>query len=131
MSEYNANPNPGAPNPGAPNPGAENEIPVFDPADIEKNKTMAGLAYFIFFLPLISDANSPFGRFHANQGLLLLLAGIATSIISAILAFTIIIPILGFLVYIAIFVFAIIGLIDGLNGRAKFLPLIGKIKIIK
>ena len=131
MSEYNANPNPGAPNPGAPNPGAENEIPVFDPEDIAKNKTMAGLAYIIFFLPLVTDANSPFGRFHANQGLLLLLAAIGVGLVSAILAFTIIVPIIGFIAHIAIMVFAIIGLIDGLNGRAKFVPLIGKLKIIK
>jgi hypothetical protein len=43
-------------------------IPVFDQADIEKNKTMAGLAYLLFFLPLVACPDSPFGRFHANQG---------------------------------------------------------------
>jgi len=34
--------------------------------DIEKNKTMAGLSYFIFFLPLIACPDSKYAKFHAN-----------------------------------------------------------------
>ncbi len=102
---------------------------VFTPEDIEKNKIMSALAYVLFFLPLVACPESRFGRYHANQGLLLLIVGIAGGIILGI------IPIIGWILlpffYIATFVFAIIGFINGLNGRAKPLPLFGKFKIIK
>lgn len=105
------------------------EIPVFDQADIEKNKTMAGLAYIIFFLPLVACPDSPFGRFHANQGLVLLILGVAGSIILTI------IPVLGWIILpffsLFILVLVIIGLVNGLGGKAKQLPLIGKIRLIK
>ncbi|MDY4192559.1 MAG: hypothetical protein SOX72_10175 [Oscillospiraceae bacterium] len=38
---------------------------------------------------------------------------------------------LGFAVSIAIGVFAILGIVNALNGKMKPLPLIGKIKILK
>lgn len=103
---------------------------VFDPADIEKNKTISALAYLLFFLPLIVCPESKFGRFHANQGLLLLIFGFGAGFISAM------IPILGWfillpLVSIGCVVFFIIGLINTLDGKAKNLPLFGKIRIIK
>lgn len=104
-------------------------IPNFDQADIEKNKTMAGLAYIIFFLPLVACPDSPFGRFHANQGLVLLILGVAGSIILTI------IPVLGWIVLpffsLFILVLVIVGLVNGLGGKAKELPLIGKFRLIK
>lgn len=107
----------------------EEGIPNYDPADIEKNKTIAGLAYIIFFLPLIACPDSPFGRFHANQALLLWILGAGGSIILTI------IPIIGWIILplfgIFVFVLAIMGLINGLNGKAKELPLIGKFRLIK
>ena len=97
--------------------------------DIEKNKVMAALAYFLFFLPLVVCPDSPFGRYHANQGLLLLIVGIAGGVILGI------IPIIGWILlpffYIAVAVFAIIGLMNALKGLAKPLPLFGKFQIIK
>jgi uncharacterized membrane protein len=80
---------------------------IFDPADIEKNKTMAGLAYFIFFLPLLACPDSAFGKFHANQALLLLIVSIAGSIVLSI------IPIIGWLLmplfFVGVCVFGIMG----------------------
>ncbi len=108
--------------------------------DIEKNKTMGGLAYFLFFLPLVSCPDSKYGRFHANQGLLLLLAFIAAiivdTIISAILT-TIswrlwtIANLFTLVIYIPITVVGILGLVNGFSGKAKELPFIGKYRIIK
>ena len=110
-------------------PGAAQADEVFDPADIEKNKVMAGLAYLLFFLPLVACPDSRFGRFHANQGLLLLIVSIAGGIILGI------IPIIGWVLmpifYIAVMIFAIMGLINGLNGKSKKLPLFGNFTIIK
>lgn len=113
----------------APNTTGNQEIPVFDQEDIEKNKTMAGLAYFIFFLPLIVCPESKFAKFHANQGLLLLIFGFGGSLILGI------IPIIGWLILLVypfvILAFGIIGLINGFGGKAKELPLIGRFRIIK
>lgn len=104
---------------------------AFAPEDIEKNKVMSALAYLgiLFFLPLVTCPESQFGKFHANQGLLLLLAWLAGTIV-----FTII-PIIGWIllpVYsLAIFILFLFGLINTLNGKAVELPLIGKIRILK
>lgn len=99
-----------------------------DPADVEKNKTMAILAYFIFFLPLITDAkDSPFAKFHANQALVLILGWVVLTFIN-------IIPFLGQLIWmigaIAFFVFWIMGIINASNGQMKELPLIGGIHLL-
>lgn len=107
----------------------ENDQEEFDPQDIEKNKTMAGLAYLIFFLPLIACPDSKFAKFHANQALILWLAGIAGSII---LGF---IPIIGWILLpvftIALIIFGVMGLVNGLGGKAKKLPIVGNYTLIK
>jgi uncharacterized membrane protein len=124
---------------GAP-PGAGTAEEVYSPQDIEKNKVMAGLAYFIFFLPLVACPESRYGRFHANQGLLILIAsiggGIVLAILSAILGLislylVIISTLLYIVLYVGITILVIMGLINGLNGKAKPLPVIGHIKLIK
>ena len=90
--------------------------------DVTKNKGMAIVAYFIFFLPLLTDAkNSQFAMFHANQGLLLLIASI-------ILWF---IPIIGWIVNIVVLIFWIMGIVGAAQGKMKPLPLIGGIKILR
>ena len=89
------------------------------------NKTMGVLAYFIFFLPLLVDSENEFGRFHANQGLLVFILSIVASIVGSI------IPILGWVGSILVLVLAIIGIINASKEEMKELPLIGSIKIIK
>lgn len=121
---------------------AQQAQPVFDPADIEKNKTVAALAYlgFLFFLPLVTDAESRFGRFHANQGLILLIAGtvgyIAVSIVSFILGLIWwVLGFIGTLLYLALSVVLVIFVIKGImsasNGKAEPLPMIGKFTLLK
>ena len=100
----------------------------FDKDDIEKNKAMGLLAYILFFIPLLAAKDSPFARYHANQGLVLFLCGLISSVLW-------IIPILGWIIApilsIVITVLAVIGIINALNGKAKELPIIGKFKILK
>jgi len=102
---------------------------AFDQADIDSSKTMAGLAYLIFFLPLLVCPQSKYARFHANQALLLLIVSIAGTII---LSF---IPVLGWFLLplfgLFIFVLFVMGLINGFNGKAKRLPVFGKFDILK
>ena len=100
----------------------------FNKDDIEKNKAMGLLAYILFFIPLLAAKDSPFARYHANQGLVLFLCGLISSVLW-------IIPILGWIIApilsIVITVLAVIGIINALNGKAKELPIIGKFKILK
>ncbi|MBR0575283.1 hypothetical protein KCG48_02905 [Proteiniclasticum sp. BAD-10] len=95
---------------------------------MEKNKVVAAIAYLIFFLPLIAAPDSKFGRFHANQGLVLLIVGMVGNLVLGM------IPILGWILLplysLAIFVLAVLGLVNTLNGKAKKLPIIGKINLI-
>ncbi len=111
-----------------------------DPADIEKNKTFGGLAYFLFFLPLVACPESKYGRFHANQGLLLLILGVGGGIIIGILSAIIgaiswrlswLSVILSLVFSVVMITMGVIGLMNGFTGKAKELPVIGKIRIIK
>ncbi|MEL7622766.1 MAG: hypothetical protein AAGU12_04180 [Clostridiales bacterium] len=101
----------------------------YTPEDVEQNKTMAGLAYFIFFLPLIACPQSKYARFHANQALILLILGVAGNVILGI------IPIIGWILMpffgIGVLILGIMGLINGFGGKAKELPIIGKFTILK
>lgn len=108
---------------------AERAVPIFEKADVEKNKVIAGLAYLLFFLPLIACPDSPFGRFHANQALLLWILGAGGSFILTTIPAICwsLLPFFGILVLIL----AISGLLNGMNGKAKELPLIGKLRILQ
>lgn len=100
----------------------------YDTQDIEKNKVMAVLAYIIFLIPLLAAKDSKFARFHTNQGLVLFIGGILSSVIAAI-------PIIGWIIApiagIIITILAVIGIVNALGGKAKELPIIGKFKILK
>jgi len=102
--------------------------------DVQQNKVVAVLAYLsiLFFLPLVVCPGSPYGRFHANQALLLLLAGFASEFVCFILL-VIFWPLifLIYLVMIALVVFMIIGMVSASKGEMKDLPLIGKFRLIK
>lgn len=122
----------------------KHDIPIneaFDSEDIEKNKSMAVLAYLgiLVLIPLFSAKESPYVRFHANQGLVLCIAAIlysiACSIINAIILaiswkLYFITSILGF-AGIAFLVLAVMGIVNAVNGRVKELPLLGKYRIVK
>ncbi len=125
-----------------------------DPKDAAENKVYAILAYIgILVLVTIFGApkNSKFARFHANQGLTLLIAeviyGIFTGIICGIIRAIVpdyqfifggtgaavysVVSVLLSLISIVFLVFAIIGIVNAATGKAKELPIIGKIKILK
>lgn len=110
-----------------------NQQSTFDPADIEQNKVISALSYFaiLFFLPLVAAPNSKFGRFHANQSLLLLIFCIITGIVSAIVGW---IPFVGSLISTLLglidIVLVLYGLINTLQGKAIELPFIGHIRLI-
>lgn len=106
-----------------------------------KEKVFSVLAYFgiLVLIPTLASSH-PFTRFHANQGLVLWIAGmisaVVVGIISAVLGFIPFIgPILGVIiggaVSIVLFVLAIIGIVHAVNEETKPLPIIGGITILK
>lgn len=113
----------------------------FSQQDIESNKVMAILAYLgiLVLVPIFAAKESKFARFHANQGLILFLAGIAYYIVLTIISAIIlaiswklyfIITILS-LVWLVFLVLAIIGIVNAAGGKAKELPVIGKFTLLK
>lgn len=109
----------------------------YAPEDIQNNKVMAILAYlsWLVLIPLIAAKDSKFARFHCNQGIVLAIIEIVIWAIFGALSF---IPLVGW-IFIVInsvlslgcFALAVIGIINAANGKAKELPLIGHIKLIK
>ena len=113
----------------------------FNINDIENNKIISILSYIsiLVLVPIFAAKESKFARFHANQGLVLLICeavyGVLYMILSAlVLAISwrlyFVITILGFLSF-AFVIFSILGLINAVKGEEKELPLIGKIRILK
>lgn len=113
----------------------------FAPEDIAQNKGMAILSYLsvLVLIPLFAAKDSRFARFHANQGLVLLVSEVVWSAVTGVLGRLLraISPFLGFvtailgLVNLLFLVLAIIGIVNAANGKAKELPLIGKIRLLK
>jgi len=106
----------------------------YDKDDIENNKVICALAYIpiLFFLPLIAcPKDSKFAKFHANQGLLLLILAIVCNVIGSLIG---LIPFVGTIVWILLEIVLVgaflFGLINTLQGKAKELPLIGGIRLI-
>ena len=109
----------------------------FDPNDIQQNKVMAILAYlsWLVLIPLFAAKESKFARYHCNQGIMLAIAEIIVWVIFGILS---IIPYVGWifivlnsLISLVCLVFAVTGIINAANGKAKELPFIGKFNILK
>ena len=116
----------------------KDETASFHPDDIAQNKTWGGLAYILFFLPLVGVPNSRYGRFHANQGLLFMILWIIVAVIVRILLWIFLFSGLFFIqeiisavLWIFVAIIGVIGLINGFTGKAKELPFIGKYRIIK
>ncbi len=106
------------------------EITGFEAQDIEKNKVIAALAYLIFFLPLLAAPDSKFGKFHANQGLWVLIIGFAVSIVLNFLPWFIRYYIVS-IVNLALFVFVVYLAYNAYSGKAFELPVVGNIVIFK
>ena len=107
-----------------------NTTDEFDPADIQANKIIAILSYIgiLVLVPILAANGSKFAKFHANQGLILL-------IIEFIVGIFVLFPfinILATLLWLLAFSLSIIGIVNAASGNATELPLIGSsIKLLK
>ena len=128
---------------------AEEEEAPPDP-DIEKNKAMAVLAYICFVIPLLGAPNSPYARFHTNQGIIscilwavAVIGCIVLQIAKWVVGFVFAsVPILkgffGCLLYplqafllVGAVTMMVYGIIQAATGEKKGLPLVGTWTIIK
>ena len=130
------------------------ETATHAPTDIQNNKVMGILAYIglLVFIPAFAVKNSRFAKFHANQGLNLLILAGAYGVVQFIL--TLILRLIFPFRYTSLFVVSrgviynilsgclsllwlvplalmVLGIINAATGKAKELPLIGKIKLLK
>ena len=119
--------------------------PRFDPQDIENTKYMNILAYLgiLFLIPMFVNKESKFTKFHVNQGIVLCIFSVAGTIVFGIIGAIVgMIPFIGWMIglvvslvslaySIVILVFTILGIVNTCTGKAKELPLIGKITIYK
>ena len=108
----------------------------YSASDIAEGKLMSVLSYLwiLFFLPLVVCPKSKFGRFHANQALVLLIVGIVFGVVASvigILKIGILTWIVGTVLGLADLALVILGIFYAATGKAKELPLIGQIRIIK
>ncbi len=106
----------------------------FDPEDIRANSSLSAVCYIsiLFFLPMVLRPDSRFARFHANQGLLCL---ILCALIGVVEACCGLIPVVGHvigaLIGLVSFGYFLFGFVNALNGKARELPFIGGISLIK
>lgn len=100
------------------------------PSSTDSNKIVYMLAYLgvLFFLPLVVNPVTPTGKFHANQGLLLLIASVACSIaISILTAILFVFAFLSWILNLAILALAIYGMVNAYNEKEIPLPVIGNL----
>lgn len=92
--------------------------------DGSNDRTMAIIAYILFFVPLIAVKNrSAYLNFHVNQGLILLIVAIVGNVILSFLGWR-------FMMFINIWdllmvVLAILGILSASKNEMKPLPVIG------
>jgi len=112
-----------------------------DAEDAEKNKIFGILAYLgiLCLVPIVAASDSPFAKYHANQGLVLFLLEITISIVLFVI--NIVLAMLpgglGFLsaifglVWLAPLALLIMGVINAAAGKCVPLYVIGGIKLLK
>lgn len=132
----------------------KDESKSFDKKEVESGKGMAILSYIIPPIPYFVEKNNKYVRYHAVQGMNLLVVAIAYGIINAILTSVIRVngscgTWLGYdlgnyckvtpwwvtwpltILGLGITILCVIGIINVCNGKAKELPIVNKLKIFK
>jgi uncharacterized membrane protein len=97
--------------------------------NVDNSRAMAILSYIgiLVIIPILVAKDSKFVMYHANQGLILLIAWIILTAVN-------IIPILGqiiwFLGSIVLLVFMVMGILNAAKEKQKPLPIIGGFKLL-
>lgn len=106
-----------------------------DPKDISQNNIMAIFCYLglLVLIPLFAVKNSRYCRFHGNQGLVSIILSAIIGTTSALLGGLVhwVFNVLMAPVALAILALQVLGIIYAIQGKARELPIIGKIKLLK
>jgi fumarate reductase subunit D len=88
---------------------------------VDDNKVMAALSYLgiLVLIPLLVKKDDPYVRWHAKQGLVLLIGFIVASVASPW------IPMLGNLLFLVLLIVDVIALVQALQGKKWRIPIIG------
>lgn len=94
----------------------------FTQDDVNNGKTMAILAYLVFFIPLLMDdmKRNNFVMYHTEQSIILLIFNIVAGIIGTVTCG------IGLILYIPWLIFLIMGIMNASKGEIKPLPMIGQ-----
>lgn len=100
--------------------------PYYSQDDIANNKVYAVLSYIgiLFLVPMIGAKNSPYAKFHANQGLLLFIVNVIIGVASEFFHY------LGILNIVTL-VFMVMGIVNAAKGKTERLPVFGKFDLYK
>lgn len=129
MLEQNDIPQPSQENYDIPQPvqGQQIQTPQSNPGDKGENVGMAVIAYFLFFIPLLTESkDDEFVKFHVKQSLMI----VGSFFCLYVLRFF---PVIGTVIWylipytsLALLVLFVIGIVNALNKEMKELPIIGK-----
>ena len=139
----------GTPNPGSVTPVTPSDVVgtpealEVDADDAEKNKIFGVIAYLwiLWVVSYVVAKDSPFAKYHANQGFTLFVLSTAIWIVESILSeiFYMILPAGGFgiisliwgFVWLGVLGLVVLGIINAARGKCVPLPWIGGFKILK
>lgn len=132
----------------------KDETGKYEKKDIDEGKGMSALSYIIPLIPYFAEKKNNYVRFHARQGMDLLIIcliytviyNILTSVIRVngscgswfgielgnycrITPWWVLLPLN--LIWLILGIIGIIGIINAINGRAKELPIVYRFKILK
>lgn len=102
-----------------PAPVAPNSAPT-----VEKNTVMGVLSYLgpLVLIPLLTEKNDPFVKYHVKQGLVLFVIEVATWLVLDMFRLWM----LSDLINLGCLVLTVIGIINVVKGEQKELPLVGQ-----
>ncbi len=105
----------------------ENRQLNITPEEIESGKTMAIVAYFIFFIPLLMDdmRKNKFVMFHTEQSIVVIILQVIGWILGTVGSFFCVGAVFYLIVLFA-WVLLVIGILNAAGGKAKPLPLVGQ-----
>lgn len=100
---------------------------IIPPIGGKKNIAMAVIAYFIFFIPLLTgDAKKDsFVKYHVKQGLVLFLLAVAVQIIGWVVPFYLWLS-FSWILSLVLLVLLILGIVNAVGGKEQPLPVVGK-----
>ena len=97
------------------------------PEEIESGKTMAFVAYLIFFIPLLMDEykKNKFVMYHTEQAIVLVILNVVGFILGSV-GSIFCIGAIFYLINLFAFVLLIMGIISALGGKVTPLPIVGQ-----